>query len=152
MTRLIGSLAAVLLVLAACTSSTPSGGGGGAATPDPTIAFCAALDNYAGTLVKLDALPATASVDDYNAAVATAKAGLAAVVVVAGPFVGAQLNDAQTAQVNLEAAAAQLPPGATPAMAEIALTPLLETLIQEVASTRNAICNTRPTPSTAPAS
>jgi hypothetical protein len=66
--------------------------------------------------------------------------------------VGAQLNDAQTAQVNLEAAAAQLPPGATPAMAEIALTPLLETLIQEVASTRNAICNTRPTPSTAPAS
>jgi hypothetical protein len=147
MTRLIGSLAAVLLALAACTSSTPDGG---ATTPDPTIAFCAALDNYAGTLLKLDALPATASVDDYNTAVATAKAGLAAVVAVSGPFVGAQLNEAQTAQVNLEAAADQLPPGATPAMAEIALSPLLETLIQEVAGTRNALCNTRPTPSTTP--
>jgi hypothetical protein len=149
MTRLIASLAAVLLALAACTSSTPDGRDG-AATPDPTIAFCAALDNYAGTLLKLDALPATASVDDYNAAVATAKAGLVAVVAVSGPFVGAQLNEAQTAQVNLEAAADELPPGATPAMAEIALTPLLETLIQEVAGTRNALCNTRPTPSAAP--
>lgn len=144
MTRLFGSLAAVVLLLAACGSST----GSGATTPDPSIAFCAALDNYAGTLVKLDGLPATASVDDYNTAVASAKAGLAAVVAVSGPFVGAQLNEAQTAQTNLEAAAAQLPPGATPAMAEIALTPLLNTLIQEVASTRNALCNTRPTPST----
>jgi hypothetical protein len=149
MTRLIASLAAVILVLAACGSSTPSGGDGGATTPDPTIAFCSALDAYAATLVKLDALPATASVDDYNTAVANAKAGLAAVVAVAGPFVGAQLNDAQTAQAQLEAAAAQLPPGATPAMAELALSAPLETLIQQVASTRNAICNTRPTPSTA---
>ena len=146
MTRRFGLLAALVLVLAACGSST----GGGATTPDPTIAFCAALDNYAGTLVQLDALPATASVDDYNTAVATAKAGLAAVVAVAGPFAGAQLNDAQTAQAQLEAAAAQLPPGATPAVAEAALTPLLENLIQEVASTRNALCNTRPTPSSAP--
>ena len=146
MTRRFGLLAALVLVLAACGSST----GGGATTPDPTIAFCAALDNYAGTLVKLDALPATASVDDYNTAVATAKAGLAAVVAVAGPFAGAQLNDAQTAQAQLEAAAAQLPPGATPAVAEAALTPLLENLIQQVASTRNALCNTRPTPSSAP--
>jgi hypothetical protein len=149
MTRLIGTLVAVLMVLAACSSSTPSGGGGGGTTPDPTIAFCSALDTYAATLVKLDALPATASVDDYNAAVASAKAGLAAVTAVAGPFVGAQLNDAQTAQAQLETAAAQLPPGATPAMAEIALDPLLQALIQEVASTRNAICNTRPTPSAA---
>ena len=47
MTRLIGSLAAVVLVLAACSSSTPSGGGGGAATADPSIAFCDALDSYA---------------------------------------------------------------------------------------------------------
>lgn len=146
MTRLIGSLAAVVLVLAACSSSTPDGG---AATPDPAIAFCDALDKYAVTLVKLDDLPATATVDEYNAAVATAKTGLAAVVAVAGPFVGAQLADAQTAQVNLEAAAAQLPPGATPAMAEVALSPLLDTLIQQVASTRNALCNTRPTPSAA---
>jgi len=147
MTRRLGLLAAALLIVAACGSSTTSGG---ATTPDPTIAFCAALDNYAGTLVKLDALPATATVDDYNTAVATAKAGLAAVVAVAGPFVGAQLNDAQTAQAQLEAAAAQLPPGATPAVAEAALTPLLENLIQQVASTRNALCNTRPTPSTTP--
>ena len=147
MTRRSGLLAALVLVLAACGSSTTSGG---ATTPDPTIAFCAALDNYAGTLVKLDALPATASVDDYNKAVATAKAGLAAVVAVAGPFVGAQLNDAQTAQAQLEAAAAQLPPGASPAVAEAALSPLLENLIQQVASTRNALCNTRPTPSITP--
>jgi hypothetical protein len=145
MTRLIASLAALLLVLAACSSSTD----GGATTPDPTIAFCTALDSYAATLVKLDALPATASVADYNAAVADAKAGLAAVVAVAGPFVGAQLNDAQTAQAQLEAAAAQLPPGATPAIAKAALSAPLQTLIQQVASTRNAICNTRPTPSTA---
>ena len=69
MTRLIGSLAAVVLVLAACSSSTPSGGGGGgggAATPDPAIAFCDALDKYAVTLVKFDALPATATVDEYK--------------------------------------------------------------------------------------
>ena len=65
MTRTSGLLAVLVLVLAACGSST----GGGATTPDPTIAFCAALDNYAATLVKLDALPATASVDDYNKAV-----------------------------------------------------------------------------------
>ena len=45
----------------------------------------------------------------------------------AGPFAGAQLNEAQTAQDDLEAAAAQLPPGATPAMAEAALAPLLDT-------------------------
>ena len=117
MTRLIASLAAALLAVAAC-SSTPSGG---SVTPDPTIAFCAALDQYAVTLVKLDALPATATVEDYNAAVDTAKAGLAAVVAVAGPFVGAQLNEAQTAQTNLEAAADELPPGTAPAVAEIAL-------------------------------
>lgn len=145
MSRILATLAAVVLAVAAC-SSTPSG----PATPDPTIAFCAALDDYAVELVKLDSLPATASVDDYNAAVRSAKAGLAAVVAVAGPFVGAQLNDVQTAQTNLQAAADQLPPGATPAMAEIALTPLLETLIGQVASTRNALCNTRPTPSAAP--
>ena len=123
------------------------GGGGGAATPDPAIAFCDALDKYAVTLVKLDDVPATATVDEYTAAVTTAKAALDAVVAVAGPFAGAQLNEAQTAQTNLEAAAAQLPPDATPAMAEAALSAPLEALIQEVASTRNALCNTRPTPS-----
>jgi len=146
MNRLIGSLAAVVLVLAACTSSND----GGATTPDPAIAFCSALDSYAATLVKLDALPATATVAEYNAAVASAKAGLAGVVAVAGPFVGAQLNDAQTAQAQLEAAAAQLPPDASPAVAEAALSPLLDNLIKQVASTRNALCNERPTPSTTP--
>ena len=65
MTRLIGSLAAVVLVLAACSSSTPAEA---AATPDPTIAFCAALDTYAGTLATLDALTPTATVDDYKTA------------------------------------------------------------------------------------
>lgn len=150
MTRRIGFLAAALLALAACSSSTPSGGGGGGATADPTIAFCSALDTYAATLIKVNTLDASASADDFNTAVATAKTALAGVIAVAGPFVGAQLNEAQTAQTNLEAAAAQLPPGATPAQTKLALQPLLDTLIQQVAGTRNATCNTRPTPSTAP--
>ncbi len=143
MSRVIAMLATVVLAVAACSSS-PSGGSPSA---DPTIAFCSALDSYATTLVALDALTPSSTVDEYKTAVANAKAGLAAVVVVAGPFVGAQLNDAQTAQTNLQAAADQLPANVTPAQAEAALQPLLQTLIKQVASTRNAICNTRPTPS-----
>jgi hypothetical protein len=143
MSRVIAMLAAVVLAVAACSSS-PSGGSPSA---DPTIAFCSALDSYAKTLVGLDALTPSSTVDEYKTAVANAKVALAAVVAVAGPFVGAQLNEAQTAQTNLQAAADQLPPNVTPAQAEIALQPLLQTLIQQVASTRNAICNTRPTPS-----
>ncbi len=145
MSRIVATLAAVLLAVAAC-SSTPSSG---SATPDPAIAFCAALDSYAGTLVKLDALTATSSVDDYQAAVTNAKTALAGVVAVAGPFAGAQLNEAQTAQTNLQAAADQLPAGATPDQAVAALKPLLDTLIQQVAGTRNATCNDRPTASPA---
>lgn len=141
MSRIVAMLATAVLVVAACSSSS------GSPSADPAIAFCAALDGYAATLVKLDALTPSSTVEDYNTAVADAKAGLAAVVAVAGPFVGAQLNEAQTAQTNLEAAAGQLPSGATPAQAEAALGPLLQTLIQQVAGTRNATCNTRPTPS-----
>jgi hypothetical protein len=147
MTRRMGSLAAVLLALAACTSPTTPGGGSG--TPDPTIAFCSALDAYAQTLVKLDALTPSVTVDEYKKAVADAKTALAAVVAVAGPFAGAQLNEAQTAQTNLQAAADQLPADATPAQAESALQPLLAALIQQVGGVRNATCNTRPTVSPA---
>jgi len=146
MTRRLLPLAAVLLVLAACSSSTPAGG---SATPDPTIAFCAAVDDYGKALVKLDALTPSSTVDQYKKAVDDAKAALAALVKVSGPFVGAQLNEAQTAQTNLESAAAQLPAGTTPAQAEAALDPLLQALIQQVAGVRNATCNTRPTPSAA---
>jgi hypothetical protein len=142
MSRVIATLAAVVMAVAACSSSSPGSG-----TPDPAIAFCSALDGYAKTLVTLDALTPSSTVDEYTTAVADAKTALAAVVAVAGPFVGAQLNEAQTAQTNLQAAADQLPPNTTPAQAEAALDPLLQTLIQEVGGTRNATCNNRPTPS-----
>ena len=143
MSRVVAMLATVVLAVAACSSS-PSGGSPSA---DPAIAFCSALDAYAKTLISLDALTPSSTVDEYKTAVANAKAALAAVVAVAGPFVGAQLNEAQTAQTNLQAAADQLPANVTPAQAEDALQPLLQALIQEVAGTRNATCNTRPTPS-----
>ena len=147
MTRLIGSLAAVLLALAAC-SSTPSGGGG-AATPDPAIAFCAALDTYGATLVTFEALTPSNTVEEYQAAGTAAKAALAALVAVAGPFVGAQINDLTTAQSELNTLVDQLPPNATPAMAELAVDPAVKAVIQQVAAQRNATCNTRPTPSAA---
>ena len=149
MTRLFASLAAVLLALAACSSSTP-GGGGGAATPDPTIAFCDALDSYGAQLVKLDALTASATVAEYKAAGAAAKAGLASLIAVAGPFVGAQTDELQTAQSILNTAVDQLPPNATPAEAEAALDPAIKGVLQEVVAQHNATCNMRPTPSTAP--
>ena len=148
MTRLIASLAAVLLVLAACTSSTPSGGGG-AATADPTIAFCAALDTYGKTLVDFEALTPSATVEQYKAAGTAAKAALAALIVVATPFAGAQINELTTAQSVLNTAVDQLPANATPAMAEVAIDPAVKGVIQEVAAQRNATCNTRPTPSSA---
>jgi len=143
MKRAIATLAAVILSVAACSSS----GSTGSATPDPTLAFCPALDDYAKTLVALDALTPSSTVDQYKSAVADAKKALAAVVAVAGPFAGAQLSTAQTAQTQLTAAAEALPPGTTPQQAESTLQPPLTALIQEVALTRNAICNTRPTPS-----
>ena len=147
MTRLIGSLAAVVLVLAACSSSTPSGGGGGAATPDPTIAFCDALDTYGAKLATFEALTVSATVDEYKAAGADAKAALAALVAVAGPFAGAQISELTTAQSILNTAVDQLPPNATPAMAELALDPPVKDVIQQVVAQHNATCNFRPTPS-----
>ena len=141
MSRVVAMLATAVLVVAACSSS------GGSPSPDPAIVFCPALDSYAKTLAVLDALTPSSTVDQYKSAVADAKTALAGVIAVAGPFVGAQLNEAQTAQVNLQAAADQLPPDTTPAQAEAALQPLLATLIQQVAGTRNATCNDRPTPS-----
>ena len=141
MSRVVAMLATAVLVVAACSSS------GGSPSPDPAIVFCPALDSYAKTLVALDALTPSSTVDQYKTAVADAKAALAGVIAVAGPFVGAQLNEAQTAQTNLQAAADQLPANTTPAQAEAALDPLLQALIQQVAGTRNATCNDRPTPS-----
>ena len=151
MTRRIGSLAAMILLLAACSSSTPAGGSGGAgATADPTVAFCAAVDTYGQALVKLDAMTPSVTVEEYKKAAADAKAALALLIAVAGPFVGAQLNQAQAAQANLTAAVDQLPANATPAEAEAALDPLIKAVIVELAGLRNALCNTRPTPSSAP--
>jgi hypothetical protein len=142
MHRLITAIAVVALSLAACGSSSSGSG-----TPDPTVAFCPALDTYAKSLAKLQSLIATESVADYPAAVADAKSALAAVKLVAGPFVGAQLSDLQTAQAQLESAAAALPSGATPAQAGSAVQAPLQVVTQQAVSTYNAICNTHPSPS-----
>ena len=150
MTRRIGMLAAVVLAVAACSSSTTSGGGGGgAATPDPAIAFCDALDSYGAKLSAFEALTPSNTVDEYKAAGAAAKAALAVLVPAAAPFAGAQISDLTTAQTQLNAVVDQLPPGATPQMAEVAVDPAVKAVIQEVAAQHNASCNTRPTASSA---
>jgi len=150
MTRRIGMLAAVVLALAACSSSTPSGGGGGGgATPDPAIAFCNALDDYGAKLAAFEALTPSNTVVEYKAAGAAAKAALAVLVPAAAPFAGAQISDLTTAQTQLNAVIDQLPAGATPQMAEVAVDPAVKAVIQEVAAQHNASCNTRPTPSSA---
>jgi hypothetical protein len=150
MTRLIGSLAAVLLALAACSSSTPSGGGGGASTTDPTIAFCDALDSYGAKLATYESLTTSNTVEEYKAAGAAAKAALAVLVPAAAPFAGAQISELVTPQSVLDAAVDALPPNATPVMAEAAIDPPVKAVIQEVVAQHNASCNTRPTPSSAP--
>ena len=144
MTRLVAALAVVTLMLAAC-----GGASSGSATPDPTLAFCPALDTYAKSLATLDAVAETDSVDDYTKALAAAKTALAALRAVAGPFAGAQIDTLQTAQQQLEAAAAQLPAGASPADTEAALQDPLQNVIAQAVLTYNAICNTHPTPSAA---
>jgi ABC-type glycerol-3-phosphate transport system substrate-binding protein len=143
MTRLAALVVVLVLALAACGGSSSAG----SATPDPALAFCPALDTYGKSLTKLDAMTATSSVDDYKAAAADAKTAFEGVKAVAGPFAGAQLDTAQTAQVQLEAAVAGLPANATPADAEAALQDPLQNLIGQIALTYNAICNTHPTPS-----
>ena len=144
MRRLVAVLAAVALALAACGASSS-----GSATPDPTLAFCPALDTYAKSLAKLEAVAETDSVEDYTAALADAKTALAALRAVAGPFAGAQIDTLQTAQLQLEAAAAELPPGTSPADTEAALQDPLQNVIAQAVLTYNAICNTHPTPSAA---
>ena len=144
MTRLVAAIAVVALSLAACGSSSS-----GSATPDPTLAFCPALDAYGKSLAKLEALTPASSLADYTSAVSDAKAALAAVRAVAGPFAGAQLDTLQTAQVQLEAAASALPSGATPDDAESGLSDELKAVTEEVVLTYNAICNPNPTPSSA---
>ena len=136
---------AVALSLVACGASSSAG----SPSTDPTVAFCPALDAYGKSLAKLDAVTATSSVDDYKNAVADAKSALAALKAVAGPFAGAQLDTAQTAQAQLEAAAAALPATATPADVEAALQDPLQNVLAQAALTYNAICNAHPTPSSA---
>ena len=85
-----------------------------------------------------------------QAAVTDAKAKLAALVPLAQPFAG-QLTTLTTAPSQLEAAAADLNAGTTsPAEAEAALDAPISAVVQQVAATHNALCNFRPTPSTAP--
>ena len=144
MRRAIALLSATVVLVVACSSA------GASATPDPAAAFCPALDQYGASLIALDSLDATATVEEYRAAVVTARASLTALTGVAGAFAGAQLASLTTAQLQLEAAAADLNANSTPAQAEAALDSSLQAVIQEIAGTRNALCNTRPTPSTAP--
>ena len=142
----IAALAVAAVLLAGCSSS----GGGASATPDPAIAFCPALDAYGQSLVALQKLDPSTPVEQQKAAVNDAKAKLAALVPLAAPFAGAQLSTLQTAQAQLEAAANALPPGVSPTAAQAALKDPINNVIQQIAGTRNALCNTRPTPSTTP--
>jgi len=144
MKRVIAAIAVVGLLLAACGSS------GGSATPDPAIAFCPALDAYGQSLAALQKLDANSSVDQFQAAVADAKAKFAALVPLAQPLVGAQLSTLTTAQSQLEAAGGALPSGVTPAQAQAALSAPISAVIQQILATHNALCNTHPTPSAAP--
>ena len=145
MKRVIAAMAALVLAVAAC-----SGSSGGSATPDPAVAFCPALDAYGQSLVALQKLDPSTSVDQQKAAVNDAKAKFAALVPLAQPFAGAQLSTLTTAQSQLEAAANNLPPGVSTTAAQAALKDPINAVLQEIAGTHNALCNTRPTPSTAP--
>ena len=146
MKRRIGPLAAVLLAVAACSSSAPAGG---SATPDPSIAFCAALDAYTKTLVTLQALDSSSTVDQYKTAGGDAKAALAVLVTAAAPLAGAQVIELKTAQGQLDTAVSALPPNATAAQADVVLDPFIANVIKEAGAQRNATCNTRPTASSA---
>ena len=152
MTRRIGMLAAVLLALAACSSATTSGGGGGGgATPDPSIAFCDALDSYGATLADFEALTPAATVDEYKAAGAARKGGARSV-----DHRGSTIRRRPDQRTDDRADPSRTQPStislpcATPAEAEVALDPPIKAVIQQVVATHNASCNTRPTPSTAP--
>ena len=141
----VAALAVVAVLLAGC-----SGSSGASATPDPAIAFCPALDAYGQSLVALQKLDPSTPVEQQKAAVSDAKAKFAALVPLAQPFAGAQLSTLTTAQSQLEAAANALPPGVAPAAAQAALKDPISAVIQQIAGTHNALCNTRPTPSTTP--
>jgi hypothetical protein len=145
MKRVITAVAALVLLVAACGGSS-----GGSATPDPAIAFCPALDAYGQSLVALQKLDPSTPVDQQKAAVNDAKAKFAVLVPLAQPFAGAQLSTLTTAQSQLEAAANNLPPGVSTTAAQAALKDPINAVLQEIAGTHNALCNTRPTPSTAP--
>jgi hypothetical protein len=145
MKRLITAVAALVLLVAACGGSS-----GGSATPDPAIAFCPALDAYGQSLVALQKLDPSTPVDQQKAAVNDAKAKFAVLVPLAQPFAGAQLSTLTTAQSQLEAASNNLPPGVSTTAAQAALKDPINAVLQEIAGTHNALCNTRPTPSTAP--
>jgi hypothetical protein len=135
-------LAVLTLALAACSSTSS-----GSPSADPALAFCPALQTYGKALAKLDALTPSSTADEYKQAVADAKTALAAAIAVAGPFAGAQLTSLGQAQAQLEAAANGLGASPTPTQAEAALQAPMTAVLQEIALTNNAICNTRPTPS-----
>jgi hypothetical protein len=143
----IAALVVVGVLLAGCSSS---GGAGASATPDPAIAFCPALDAYGQSLVALQKLDPSTPVEQQKAAVDDAKAKLAALIPLAQPFAGMQLSTLTTAQAQLESAVNALPSGATPAMAQAALKDPINAVVQQIAATHNATCNTRPSPSTTP--
>ena len=97
--------------------------------------------------MKLQALTPSSSLADYTAAVADAKAALAAVKLVAGPFAGAQLTTCRRPRPSWKSAAAALPSGHHPGPGRGALQAPLQAVTQQAVGTYNAICNTHPTPS-----
>jgi len=131
-----------VILLAGCSSSS----GGASAALDPAIGMCPALDAFGQSLGGLQKLDPSTPVEQQKAAVADAKAKLAALVPLASPFGGAQFNTLQTAQARLEAAANALPPGISPTAAQAALKDPINAVLREVSVTHHAMCDA-PTPS-----
>ena len=98
MTRIFAAFAALALVLTACSSS-----GSGVSSAD-SAAFCTTLAQYTQSLTDFKQLPADATVADYQAAATDVKVQLAALTAASGDYVGAQLQELQTAQDDLVAA------------------------------------------------
>ncbi len=141
MTRIFAALAALALVLTACSSS-----GSGVPSAD-SAAFCTTLAQYTQSLTDFKQLPADATVADYQAAATDVKVQLAALTAASGDYVGAQLQELQTAQDDLVAATEGLTADSTPAQWQAATSSALDDVIAAAAGLELAECNTTPTPS-----
>ncbi len=141
MTRILATFAALALVLAACSSS-------GSGVPSAnSAAFCTALAGYVQSLTDFKKLPADSTAADYVAAAAKVEDKLTVLTAASGDYVGAQLQELQTAQDDLVAAAGGLTADSTPAEWKTATSDALGVVIQAAGGLELAQCNTLPTPS-----